>query len=245
MGLDDLEERTELLLRVFPSLGDEGVSGLSEQGYAAKYAAGELIAQEDSYASGIYVVQSGLVSIGKHGGREGGRRVLRFLAPGELFGVESVLTGHSLNVQFAKALVSSKLVLFERREILAFAERHPSIFHDFARWLSREVIMLEFKLTRDAVESTDRNLAMLLLALASNYGKPTDHGVVVDLPVSRQVLAEMLGVSLDTLSRLIKRFRDRNLINGSGKNIVLTDLERLRERARTTSYYMSIIKETL
>lgn len=245
MRRDDKDERTKLLLRVFPSLEDGVVRELNEQGYAADYAAGELIAQEDSYATGIYVVQSGLVSIGKHGGREGGKRVLRFLAPGELFGVESVLTGHRLNVQFCNALVSSKLILFERREIVAFAEKHPEIYRDFARWLSREVIMLEFKLTRDAVESTDRNLAMLLLALASNYGKTTDDGVVVDLPVSRQVLAEMLGVSVDTLSRLIKRFRDRNLINGSGKNIVLMDLERLGERARTTPFYMSIIKETL
>jgi CRP-like cAMP-binding protein len=56
---------------------------------------------------------------------------------------------------------------------------------------------------------------MLLLALASNYGKTTDDGVAIDLPVSRRVISEMLGISVDTLSRVIKRFRDRDLIGGA------------------------------
>jgi CRP-like cAMP-binding protein len=245
MGLSSRIGRDELLSRVFPSLGDDAIVELDGLGYGSSFAEGELIAQEDTYASGVYVVQTGLVSIGKYGGQDGGKRVLRFLASGELFGVEAILTGHPVNVQFAKALVASQLVFFERRELIAFIEQHPELCRDLARWLSREVIMLEFKLTRAAVESTDRNLALLLLALAKNYGKDVDEGVVVDLPISRQVIAEMLGVSIDTLTRLLKRFRERNLLDTSGRHIVITDMDRLKERARTTPFYISIIEETL
>ncbi len=245
MGLSRRVERKELLSHVFPSLGSDAIAELDNLGYGSSYAEGELIAQEDTYASGVYVVQTGLVSIGKYGGQDGGKRVLRFLAAGELFGVEAVLTGHPVNVQFAKALVASKLVFFERRELVAFIDQHPELSKDFARWLSREVIMLEFKLTRAAVESTDRNLALLLLALAKNYGRDVEQGVVVDLPISRQVIAEMLGVSIDTLSRILKRSRERNLLDTSGRHIVITDIDRLKERARTTPFYISIIEETL
>jgi len=111
--------------------------------------------------------------------------------------------------------------------------------------LSREVIMLEFKLTRDAVESIDRNLAFLLVALANKYGDKKRDGVVLDLPMSRQTMAEMLGVSIETLMRALKRFRELRLISTSQSQIKLIDAENLKDRAQVTPFYLSIMEETL
>ena len=91
-----------------------------------------------------------------------------------MFGLEAVfLEREAINVQFAKTLIESTFVFFERSNILAFSKDHPRIFKDLCRWLAREVIMLEFKLTRETVESLDRNLALLLLALGNpSFGSP-------------------------------------------------------------------------
>lgn len=105
--------------------------------------------------------------------------------------------------------------------------------------------MLEFKLTRDAVESIDRNLALLLIALANKYGDKKCDGIVLDLPISRQTMAEMLGVSIETLMRALKRFRERHLIATSQSQITLIDTESLKDRAQATPFYLSIIEETL
>jgi len=105
--------------------------------------------------------------------------------------------------------------------------------------------MLEFKLTRDAVESLDRNLALVLIALAHKYGVSTREGIVIDLLVSRQIIAEMLGVSVESLARSLKRFRDRGFVAASGRRIVIMDLDNLKERARITPFYLSIIENTL
>jgi CRP/FNR family transcriptional regulator len=236
----------EFLAGVFPSLDPEEIDELQRISLHVHYDEDELIAQEGSYASGVYVVRSGLVSIGKYASKGWEKRVLRFLAVGEMFGVEPVfLEREPINAEFAKAIVESSLVFFERSNILAFSKQHPRLFADLCRWLSREVIMLEFKLTREAVESMDRNLALLLMALANKYGEKTAEGIVLDLPISRQTMAEMLGISIETLMRALKRFRERNLIATSQSQITIIDFESLKERARTSSFYLSIMEETL
>ena len=236
----------EFLAGVFPSLDPEEIDELQRISLHVHYDEDELIAQEGSYASGVYVVRSGLVSIGKYASKGWEKRVLRFLAVGEMFGVEPVfLEREPINAEFAKAIVESSLVFFERSNILAFSKQHPRLFADLCRWLSREVIMLEFKLTREAVESMDRNLALLLMALANKYGEKSAEGIVLDLPISRQTMAEMLGISIETLMRALKRFRERNLIATSQSQITIIDFESLKERARTSSFYLSIMEETL
>jgi CRP-like cAMP-binding protein len=245
-GKPDLKQQEQFLSRVFPALDETGVQELQQISLPVYYDENELIAQEGSYASGVYIVQSGLVSIGKYSSKGWEKRVLRFLGVGEMFGLESVfLEREPINVQFAKALVESALVFFERSNILAFSKRHPTIFSDLCRWLAREVIMLEYKLTRDAVETIDHNLALLLLALANKYGEHDDLGIVLDLPVSRQTMAEMLGISIETLMRGLKRFRDRGVVATSQSRITLLDADAIKERARATSFYLSIIEETL
>lgn len=242
----DSQQKEQFLLRVFPSLDEIEVQELQQISLCVYYDENELIAQEGSYASGVYIVQSGLVSIGKYSSKGWEKRVLRFLGVGEMFGLESVfLEREPINVQFAKALVESTLIFFERSNILAFSKQHPTIFADLCRWLSREVIMLEYKLTREAVESIDRNLALLLLALANKYGEPRDVGIELDLPISRQTMAEILGISIETLMRALKRFKDRELVTTSQSRITLLDIAGMKERARATSFYLSIIEETL
>jgi CRP-like cAMP-binding protein len=240
-----LVDKIGLLSHVFPSLDSEAISKLASLCLEIRHNGQELIAQEETYASGVYVVQSGLVKIGKYGSTGSEKRVLRFLGVGELFGLEAVALNHETHIQYAKTLMDTTLQFIERRNLLAFRREYPELCTDLTRWLAREVAMLELKLTREAVESTDRNLALLIIALAYNYGVGTDGGIVVDLPVPRRTLAEMLGVSVESLMRSLKRFRDRGLISTSGRRMTVTNFDSLKERARITPFYLSIIQETL
>ena len=247
MAQSGVNETVDVFLaKVFPSLERGEIEELTRIALRTRYDENELIAQEGSYASGVYVVKSGLVSIGKYSSKGRGKRCLRFLAVGEMFGLEAVfLEREAINVQFAKTLIESTLVFFERSNILAFTKDHPLIFKDLSRWLAREVIMLEFKLTRETVESLDRNLALLLLALGNKYGVRDQDVIHLELPIPRQTMAEMLGVSVETLMRGLKRFRELGFLGPEHGKIAILDSKRLAERARVNDFYLSIIEETL
>jgi len=241
-----MSTRDAFLKQVFPTLSAKGIEELSRISLAVRFGERELVAQEGSYASGVYIVQSGLVSIGKHASHGRDKRVLRFLAPGEMFGLEAVfLEREMVNVQFAKTIVESQFIFFERSNILAFSKDYPELFADLCRWLAREVIMLEFKLARESVESLDRNLALLLIALANKHGDEGKHGTAINLPVSRQTLAELLGVSVESVMRGLRRFRELDLIATENSQIWVRNYDKLAQRARVSDFYLSIIEETL
>ena len=175
------------------------------------------------------------------------KRVLRFLAPGEWYGLEPFfLGGNPVNLQYARTIVDSSLLFFETGRLRAFLQRHPQALLDLCQWFAREVTMLEFKLTREATESADRNLALLLLALANKYGTPNPDGTVrLEFPVTRQTMAELLGISLETLMRVLRRFRERELIETHRWGFEILDRGRLEEIARIPELYRTLIEQTL
>ncbi len=235
------------LARALPGLPDPDRKSLQDLALVLRYDADELIAQENSYASGVHLVCEGLVAIGKQAPQSHEKRVLRFLAPGEWYGLESFfLGGPPTNLQYARTIVDSTLLFFETTRLRAFLQRHPQALFDLCRWFGREVAMLEFKLTREAIESADRNLALLLLALANKYGTPNADGTVrLEFPVTRQTMADLLGISLETLMRLLRRFRERQLIQTHRWGFEIFSRGKLEEIARTPEFYRTIIEQTL
>ena len=238
----------ECLVKGFPGLTQKEREQLQQLALILHFGPDELVAQEGSFCSGVYLVCQGLVAIGKYAPTTHDRRVLRFLAPGEWYGLEPFfLEREPVNIQFIRTIVESSLLFFQTTQFRSFLAHHPQALWDLCRWLSREVAMLEFKLTREATESSDRNFALLLLALANKYGQATQDkdAVRLDLPFTRQTLAELLGVSLETLMRLLRRFRERGLIRTHRSYLEIISKERLKEVARTSEFYLTILEETL
>lgn len=241
------EPVSQCLVQAFPSLSEEERRKLEKLAMILRFNADELLAQENAYFSGVYLVCRGLVYIGKYSLRTQEKRVLRFLAPGEWYGLEPFFLGRAqVNFQFARTIVESTLLFFDVATFRAFLDHHPHALQDLCRWFAREVAMLEFKLTREATESADRNLALLLLALGNKYGETKEDGsVFLELPLTRQTMAELLGVSVETLMRVLRRFRERGYIQSERGGLVIRSKEKLEDLASTPELYLHIIEETL
>jgi len=238
----------DCLVKGFPGLTKGEREELQQLGLVLHYGPDELIAQEGSFCAGVYLVCQGLVAIGKYAPTSQDKRVLRFLAPGEWYGLEPFfLEREPVNIQFMRTIVESTLLFFQNSQFQSFLGHHPQALWDLCRWLSREVAMLEFKLTRETTESSDRNFALLLLALANKYGQALQNGdtIRLDIPFTRQTMAELLGVSLETLMRLLRRFRERGLIRTHRSHLEILSKKRLKEVARTSEFYLTILEETL
>ena len=74
-------------------------------------------------------------------------------------------------------------------------------------------------------------VAKLLLALAAEQGQVVEEGVRLDLDVTQTTLAGMVGGSRPSVNQSLRSFQEKGLLELSGREILIRDLEKLRRRA--------------
>ena len=224
----------------------EELQELRESIFWVQYSDGDLIAQEGSLSSSIYIIYDGLVKIGKYSKSQQKKRVLRFLGPHEWFGLEVLfMPDQHTNIQFARAVLDSELISIKTSKFKDFLSSHPKALNDLCKWFAREVAMLEFKLTRETADGSLQNFAILLLGLNEKYGREVENGSKIDLELPKHTLADLMGISAETLRRLIKRLEEAGAISIKNHKITIQDQERLHELAGVQDFYLTILGETL
>jgi CRP-like cAMP-binding protein len=72
-------------------------------------------------------------------------------------------------------------------------------------------------------ERVEQRIARVLLRLAGQSGKRVEAGVLIELPFSRQELAEMAGTTLFTVSRILSTWEKQGLISAGREKVTLTN----------------------
>ncbi|MFE9083678.1 helix-turn-helix domain-containing protein [Brevundimonas sp. NPDC003935] len=162
-------------------------------GVVLSYAQSEQIYAEGDRAHFLYAVVAGAVRTVRHSS-DGRRQVGAFYYPGDLFGLE-VDERHAFTAEaMCPAQVRSvRLGSAEDRAIAQAARRELARAHDHLAMLGRR--------------SAEEKVASFLLELA--HQGPRDHAA---LQMSRQDMADYLGLALETVSRVLSRFQDENLV---------------------------------
>ena len=179
--------------------GSRSITGQIEMmGAAMPFARNAEIYGENEQAEYVYKVLSGSVRTYKVL-NDGRRQIGAFYLPGDVFGLE-VGDAHTFS---AEAVVDSKVVVIKRSALVALAGRD----HDVARKLwamtagelqrAQDHIML-------LVKTAQERVAGFLLEMASRLPA----GNEVDLPMSRQDIADYLGLTIETVSRTLTQLEN-------------------------------------
>ena len=217
----------------------EAFSGLSEEEFAelmklkipVRYERGDLIFQEGEFASGIYIICCGMVRVGKY--YRGKRLTLELLKAGDILGIEALASeGPATRPGYAQAVEDTKVAFLEKGAFLEFCQKHPTITTGLCQKALEKVVCLQRKLVRSALASADERVAGILLELGESCGTVTRTGVSIDVHFGRADLAELAGVSLETLIRSLSRLKQEGLIElHDHKGITIRDPEALEELA--------------
>src|SRR5262245_54839941 len=166
---------------------------IEEKGAAMVFPRDAEIYRESSPASYLYKVVSGTVRTFK--ALSNGRRQIRaFYLPGDIFGVE---TGpeHAFS---AEAIADAKLLVIDRKAVVALATRDNDVARQLWSLTSREL-----KHARNHVllliQSAQERVAGFLLEMADR----APAGDEIELPMPRQDIADYLGLTIETVSRMM------------------------------------------
>lgn len=188
---------------------------------AAVYRAGDL-------GDGLHAVLEGEVRLIGHS--EAGRRlVYLILRPGDWFGEMSVLDGKP---RFHDAIAFGPSVVLHVDSVRIEAIASTCLQFDRAlgaltcRHQRAALAFVEKTLTA----STEARLAFILSEMAGRFGRPAGTGVAIDLRLSQEDLAALVGVSRQSLAALLGRLRRERVIDTGYAHIVVLDLERLQQK---------------
>ncbi len=190
---------------------------------------GEHLFFEDDPSVGFFALESGLIKIYKIA-PDGREQVLYFIGPGQTFAIAS-LFGDGLYMANAEAVESSKLWLIAKAPFLDLVRAEPELavklLAYLAQWMKRLLALVETL----SLKNVEARLAEYILSRAQVEGRPTDDGIVLSLDVEKKMIAAHLGTISETLSRSLRKLKDRGLIREDGPLIIIKDLDGLRKIA--------------
>ncbi len=190
-------------------------------------ARGETIARRETRLPGVFAVAYGTVKLALRGA-DGEERVLRVVSARQAFGEPHALLGRPADYD-AVAMAESKVVVLPSETILELAERYPRMARNLMMLLAQRWVDLLAAFQAATMRRGAQRLASYLEALAGSNGNGngTPGRLVVALPVSKTMVAGQLGVKKETLSRLLRQFETRGLIEVSRREIAILDREGL------------------
>jgi CRP/FNR family nitrogen fixation transcriptional regulator len=203
----------------------DSLSALQAIGTVARFGRNTTIFGDGDEASYSYRIVSGTVRLCKLMS-DGRRQIAEFLMPGDFFGLEWMGT-HSLS---AEALTDVVVVQFARTRLRRLGEERSDVQRSLIAILSRDLWAAQNHLVMLGRQTAKERVVSFLLALAERNG--IGNGGVLDVPMSRQDIADYLGLTIETVCRAISELKRARLIDVPNRaHIVVRNLAKLHEIA--------------
>jgi CRP/FNR family transcriptional regulator len=193
---------------------------------SAIYKRRQVIFHEGAPATGLYILCQGAVKL-YQSDRFGHEHILTIAGTGDVLGELPIdpLAPYSAS---AEAVTDSQLCFLPRERLVPFIETHPMTGVRLIAALSQALALARKKARTLALKGAESRLAELLLHLAGvNEEEPHGAAPRLTLGYSRRELAEMIGVSTETAIRLLGRLKQKQAIETSHRDLLITDLDKL------------------
>jgi CRP/FNR family nitrogen fixation transcriptional regulator len=202
-----------------PATSRDLVDSLEMMGAAMPYARNAEIYGEGEPTEYLYKVVSGTVRTSKIL-NDGRRQIGEFYLPGDLFGYE-VGSQHTFA---AEAITQAKVIVVKRAAIEALAARDNDVARQLWAMTGRELQRMREHIVL-LVKTAQERVAGFLLEMAERIKSTSE----VELPMSRQDIADYLGLTIETVSRTLTLLENSAAIElPSSRRIVLRNRAALR-----------------
>jgi CRP-like cAMP-binding protein len=198
--------------RRVPHAGDAAQAGTIElMGACMSFPANAEIYGENEPADYLYKVVSGTVRTYKVL-VDGRRQIGAFHLPGDIFGLE---TGNEHTLS-AEAITDCKITVIKRSALMALAARDNEVAREMWALTARELQRVQ-EHSLVLIKSAEERLAGFLLEMAERVSADG----AVELPMSRQDIADYLGLTIETVSRTLKILEDAAAIEVAKRRRIL------------------------
>jgi CRP-like cAMP-binding protein len=188
-----------------------------------KFNRGQIIFQEGDKADGFYMVEKGKIKVFKLS-YEGKEQILHIYGPGNAFGEVPVYEGKNFPAS-SMALEKSEIIFLPRDKFVDIITQTPGLGMNLLADLSKRLREFTIQIENLSLKEVPARLAAYVLTLS----KEQKNKKQVVLPISKAQLANLIGTTPETVSRILKKMMDASYIKVETKTILIEDYEGLLE----------------
>ncbi|WP_436837198.1 Crp/Fnr family transcriptional regulator [Planococcus shenhongbingii] len=193
-----------------------------------EYKKGAYLFREGDTVKGIYLIRSGKVQIGKitPDGRE---LTLRICGPGQLVGEVTIFSDHPLYMLDAKAIedvVCIKIAIEDLEDALLENSR---LAVAFMKWMGIDQQKTQTKFRDLMLHGKKGALYSTLIRLCNSYGVEKDGGILIDMALTNQELANFCGMTREVVNRLLSDLKKQGKVSIVEGKLLIRDLRHLKD----------------
>jgi CRP/FNR family transcriptional regulator len=186
---------------------------------------GDFLYRSGTRLTSLYVVRSGslrcFVST-----PEGTEQTVGFYLPGELVGLDGL--EHECHTSTTVALETTTICELPITRFSELCSKLPSLQRQMLRLVGKEVSSEHDALLMLGTQTAEHRLATFLLSLSQRFGQRGFSETEFNLSMSRNDIADFLGIAVETVSRQFSNFQKQGIISVNQRYVQILDLPRLR-----------------
>ena len=189
------------------------------------YKKGEIIFREGSFPAGIFYITDGKVKKYKLD-KDGKEHIIYVADKGELLGYHALLS-EDRYPDSAATLEESKIAFIPKDDFLQVLDQSDTLSKRLLKTLSHEFAVLSNSLSMFAQKSVRERLALQLIVMREKYKINFQPGMPVEINMSRDDLASIVGTVRENVVRLLTEFKDAGILATKGRKIIVLDVKKL------------------
>jgi CRP-like cAMP-binding protein len=220
-------------LPLFSGLSPEALDDILLRAHARHFAKGTPVFSQDEIAHSFFFLLHGRLRVTQVT-PAGEQIVVRFVNPGDLFGVAPAL-GRDTYPGTATAVVDSLALLWPSAVWPQMMAQHGHLAVNAMRMIGGRLQEAHQRLREISTEDVERRVAHAVLKLGAEAGHESARGMQIDFPVSRQDIAEITATTLHSVSRIMSAWEAAGVVESGRQRVIIRDRARLQTIADGTA----------
>jgi CRP-like cAMP-binding protein len=212
-------------LPMFAGLSGEELAEILREARSVRYPRNSEVFAQGEDASSFFLLLNGHIRASKTT-PTGEQVVMRYVAPGEIFGVAPAM-GLKQYPATATAADDSVALIWPSAAWPRLVARFPALATNALQAVGSRLQESFTRVVEMSTEQVEQRVAHALVRLARQSGRKVDRGIEIDFPISRQDIAQMTATTLHTVSRILSGWEQAGLVESGRQRIVLRDPEKI------------------
>ncbi len=211
----------------FSDLQEEELGKIAAITIERNYKKNMIVFMEGEPGDAFYYIKSGKVKIFRTY-EDGKEHTVHILGEGDVFG-EVTLFSDSSYPASASIYEDAVIGMIKNADMEKLVTENAELSLKLIKILARKLFFAQQKIRDLAFNDVFARTAAQMLKLAGDYGKQVEKGLLIDIELSRQEMADMVGTTRETISRAISRFKKEKSIAEEKDRIIIVNVQKLKQ----------------